>query len=409
MNNYRSITHALFFSLAFFPHLVQAQGTTPWQHVTIKAHSSLGQIFTQQHISQKDLQSLIKLKDRRITRLVAGKQIAFQRNKQGQLLALEIPISSHQSMRLTRYGKSFKQQIIRRHSNTTIKTAATTVTKKLAVTTPTDKYISGVVRTSLRHATQAAGFTPAMHAQLMQMFESRINLNQDIHRGDRFAVLYEQNAHTNKLVAAKLMTRHQTLYAVRFGYPAHQEAYFTPAGNSVESRYLPYPLRFKRISSHFSYNRFDPVIHAIHPHLGVDFAADSGTPIKAVADGHITFMGKERGYGNSVRVSFDQHHSALYAHMHHFAKNLRLHQFIHKGDIIGYVGSTGWATGPHLHFSFYEDGKPKNWLTVAKNTNTEQHIPRRYWGRFKETAHRLLTKLDVAGRTHLAENSHKTL
>lgn len=363
-----------------------------WQTITVKPRDNLQRIFTAHHLASQDLAALLKLKDKHLTQLRHGTTIRIQRDAQGRVLALAMPVGLTQEFTLTKNRHGFQRKLI-----------------TLPVETH-HEYAAGTVRSSLASASKAAGLTPAMYAELLRMFQGRINVAQDIRRGDRFAVLYETQSVNGKkivpkgkLVAAKVMSHGQTYYAVRFGYPSHPESYFTPTGNSVENRFLPYPLRFKRISSHFTYHRFDPVLHSVRPHLGVDFAADSGTPIKAVGDGRITFIGKENGYGNSVRVSFGNNYSALYAHMHHFAKNIHLNQIIHKGDTIGYVGSTGWSTGPHLHFSFYENGQPKNWLAMGHATG--EPVPKRYWGRFKAKAHSLLAKLDLGGNTHLAANN----
>lgn len=363
-----------------------------WESIRVRPRDNLKRLLTAQHVNPTEVTALLKLADKRLLQLRHGTTIRLQRDADGKLLALAVPVGNTQELMVTKYRHGFQRKLI----NLPIETH--------------HEYAAGTVRSTLASASKNAGLTPAMYNELLRMFEGRINFAQDIRHGDRFAVLYETQSVNGKkivpkgkVVAAKVMTRQQTYYAVRFGYPSHPESYFTPTGNSVESRFLPYPLRFKRISSHFTYHRFDPVLHSVRPHLGVDFAADSGTPIKAVGDGRITFIGKENGYGNSVRVSFGNHYSALYAHMHHFAKNIHLNQYIHKGDTIGYVGSTGWATGPHLHFSFYENGKPKNWLAMGHTTG--EPIPKRYWGSFKAKAHSLLAKLDVGGNTHLAANS----
>ncbi|QHG92420.1 M23 family metallopeptidase [Coxiella endosymbiont of Amblyomma sculptum] len=131
-----------------------------------------------------------------------------------------------------------------------------------------------------------------------------------------------------------------------------------------KTRFLRTPLqRYKRISSYFSYHRYDPILRKIKPHLGIDFAAPLGTPIKSIGDGQIVFLGYRGGYGKTIQVRYSRHCLALYGHMLKFAK-VHLYSWVHKGEIIGYVGKSGWATGPHLHFGFYVNGKPQNWLSV---------------------------------------------
>lgn len=172
----------------------------------------------------------------------------------------------------------------------------------------------------------------------------------------------------------------------------------------MEARFLRAPLHYKRISSYFSYNRYDPVLHKIRPHLGVDFAAPLGTPIQSIGEGQIIFTGRDGGYGMTIKVRYGHHYLALYGHMLRFAK-LHLNKWVHKGEIIGYVGKSGWSTGPHLHFGFYINGKPQNWL--AMKLPKDQSIPRKYEKPFLNTAKQLLAELHLHQDTQLASNNMK--
>lgn len=361
-----------------------------WQKVIIRSGDTLQGIFIAQHIKLNDLWQLVKLKNPEITRLHPGRTVDFLRDDQHHLLAMRIPIAPDKVLLVSKTNGRFTEKSIQLPAKADM------------------RFSSGVIRSSLASATKNAGLTEKMYTQLTKIFNTRVNFARDLHRGDQFALLYRtysingKKLDRNEIVAAKLITQKQNYYAIQFSYPTHQNGYFTPKGYSFEPRFLDYPLHFRRISSRFTYNRLDPVVHAMRPHLGVDFAAKSGTPVYAIGDGRVTFLGHIHGYGNAIKVRFDQQYSALYAHMNRFSPNVKLHREVHKGDIIGYVGSTGWATGPHLHFSFYENNKPKDWLALERPTG--QSVPKRYQGQFRKTADRLLAQLEIRNATSLAAN-----
>jgi murein DD-endopeptidase MepM/ murein hydrolase activator NlpD len=215
-----------------------------------------------------------------------------------------------------------------------------------------------------------------------------------------------QKFRPGEIVAAELTTQDKNLRAVRFSFSKNQTGYYTPKGNSLESRFLSYPLRFKHISSQFSYHRMDPISHLNRPHLGIDFSAENGTPVQAIGNGRITFVGNVNGYGKMIKVSFDRHYSAMYAHLARFASDLKINQEIHKGQTIGYVGSTGWSTGPHLHFGFFLNGVATNWLAMKPSAAS---IPSRYFKKFLATSHKILAELQFRQATKFAANNNTQL
>ncbi|OGO93818.1 MAG: hypothetical protein A3F10_03105 [Coxiella sp. RIFCSPHIGHO2_12_FULL_42_15] len=363
-----------------------------WHMVTIKPGDTLRSLFVAQHIPLADLWSLTKSHHTRLNVLHPGEHIYYKQDTEHHLLAIRLPLSLEKELLITKNQQHYVEKIISLPTQTNI------------------VYSSGTIRNSLANATKAAGLSSHMYSQLMAIFQGKVNFAHDLRKGDQFFLLYKRytvngkSLNRNEIVAAKLATQKQNYYAIKFSYPQNHTGYFTPKGRSIESRFLDFPIHYRRISSRFSYGRYDPILHAIRPHLGVDFAARAGTPIRSVGDGKITFIGHERGYGNAIKIRYDSHYSALYGHMNHFSPSVKLSAYVHKGDIIGYVGSTGWSTGPHLHFSFYKNGQPKDWLAMTRLSGNL--IPDRYRKQFKETASKLLATLEIHATELAANNTH---
>lgn len=165
--------------------------------------------------------------------------------------------------------------------------------------------------------------------------------------------LNNQKVKDGAIIAATINNHNNAITAVEYTRN-HSKQYYQPNGKAMEPLFLKYPLTFTRISSPFSMHRMDPIRHVVAPHLGVDLAAPIGTPIKSIGDGTVIFEGWSHGFGRTIIITYGKHMRGLYAHMNRFASNLPEH--VKKGQVIGYVGQSGWATGPHLHLGIYIDG-----------------------------------------------------
>lgn len=235
-------------------------------------------------------------------------------------------------------------------------------------------FAAGNIGHTLLGALSKAGLPGNIKQQFIHIFEGPIRLKRDLQPNDHFALLYERKydqgspVQSGDILIAEITSHGKLHQAIRFHDLHQQTHYYTPAGSSISPRFLSYPVKFKRISSHFNYHRVDPILHKVHPHLGIDFAAHKGTPIHSIGAGIVIFANRLRGYGNAIKICYDRHYCALYAHMQRFAHHIRAHLHVKKGATIGYVGSTGWSTGPHLHFSFYINGIPKDWLSIKPPT-----------------------------------------
>jgi murein DD-endopeptidase MepM/ murein hydrolase activator NlpD len=219
---------------------------------------------------------------------------------------------------------------------------------------------SATVRTSLFSAADDAHIPDAVVSQMVELFSSDIDFRRDLERGDRFNVVYEsleadgEPLRTGRILSAEFVNDGTTYNAVWFQAPgASKGAYYTLDGHSLATQFLAAPLQFSRVSSGFSM-RMHPILHQWKAHLGVDYAAMIGTPVRTVGEGHVEFAGVQNGFGNVVIVRHNATEETVYAHLSRIA--VRAGQAVQQGELVGAVGQTGWATGPHLHFEFRVNG-----------------------------------------------------
>jgi len=227
-------------------------------------------------------------------------------------------------------------------------------------------YISGTITDSLFSDAEKAGLTQRQIMQLTNIFSWEIDFSSDLRKGDHFSVLYEKRFLNGKkisngrLLVATFTNKGNIHKAVLFTNKEGQSNYFTPSGKSLKTAFLRMPIAFARISSHFSLRRKHPVLHLIRAHKGTDYAAARGTPIHASGNGKIVSVGWKGGYGRTILIRHSHGISTLYAHMSRFKKGIKPGVKVKQGETIGYVGSSGLATGPHLHYEFRVNGIQKN-------------------------------------------------
>ncbi len=219
-------------------------------------------------------------------------------------------------------------------------------------------YKAGVVKSSLFAATDAADVPDAVALQLTKLFATKIDFHHDLQPGDRFGVIYEafydgsDMVRVGRLLAADFWNVGDLHRLVYFEPVEGRGDYYTPGGKRLRGAFLRSPLEFSRVSSGFNPNRMHPILRDWRAHKGVDFAAPTGTPVIATADGVVVFRGWQSGYGNVIELKHADQYGTLYAHLSDFVSGLHAGSEVHQGDTIGYVGMTGWATGPHLHYEF---------------------------------------------------------
>jgi murein DD-endopeptidase MepM/ murein hydrolase activator NlpD len=232
-------------------------------------------------------------------------------------------------------------------------------------------YRQASIDSSLFMAGKRAGMPNSLTMELANIFGWDIDFALDIQKGDTFKVMYEElfleekNIGHGKILAAEFTNGGKTFKAVRYTDAQGASRYYTPEGQGLQKAFLRMPIEFARISSHFSLSRKHPVLHVIRAHKGTDYAAATGTPIRATGDGKIIFAGKKGGYGNCIVIQHGQGIETLYGHMKNFARGMRVGVRVSQADVIGYVGSTGLASGPHLHYEFHMNGQVRNPMTVS--------------------------------------------
>jgi murein DD-endopeptidase MepM/ murein hydrolase activator NlpD len=263
-----------------------------------------------------------------------------------------------------------------------------------------------VIQESLYHSARNAGVPDRVILQLAEIFGWDIDFSHEIRAGDRFNVLYEtrhidgEEIGTGPILAASFVNRGKEYHAIRFTDPSGRTDYYTPDGRTMRKAFLRSPVDFRRISSRFQKERYHPVLGVKRPHRGVDFAAAIGTPIKAAGDGKVIFRGWKSGYGNTVILSHGNGYTTLYGHMSRFRKDVKAGSRVKQGQLIGYVGKTGLATGPHLHYEFRINGAHRNPLTV--DLPDAAPIDPRYRAQFEQSIQPLLAQLQSADIKALA-------
>ena len=274
-------------------------------------------------------------------------------------------------------------------------------------------YTSATINSSLFLASQKAGLSQRLIMELAGIFGWDIDFALDIRSGDNFTVLYEEKylegdkLGDGNILAATFTNQGKTYTAVRYTDSDGEVGYYTPEGKSMKKAFLRTPVEFTRISSKFNPNRLHPVFKTRRPHRGVDYAAPTNTPIKAAGDGRIKFAGKQNGYGNVVYIEHPNNVVTVYAHANKLKPGLKKGQRVHQGDIIAYVGQTGWATGPHLHYEFRVNGVHRNPVTVKLPDASP--IAEKEMTAFRHQAGILMARLESHDQTILASNTPETV
>ncbi len=258
-------------------------------------------------------------------------------------------------------------------------------------------FVEGEIAGSFYLSARKAGLSNKTIMNLAKIFQYEIDFALDIREGDQFRVVYEkryvdgEQISDGEILAADFYVFNKWRTAMRYENSEGDVGYYYPDGRTMKRDFLRTPVDFTRISSKFNPNRLHPVFKTKRPHKGVDYAAPTGTPIYAAGSGRISFAGSQRGYGNVVYIKHDGAHETVYAHMSRFA-GFKKGDRVKQGDLIGYVGSTGWATGPHLHYEFRLNGVHKDPLKVTKQIT--QKLPAKEMAKFKALSTDLLAMLN---------------
>ncbi len=267
-------------------------------------------------------------------------------------------------------------------------------------------FASGVIIDSLYLAGKKAGLSDKIIVEMGDILGWDIDFVYDIRSGDRFTVLYEESYvngkkwKDNHIVAIEFLNRKKIYRLAHYMNAAGTSDYYMESGRQVRKPFLRNPLEFTRISSHFRNRRMHPVLHKIRAHKGVDYAAKRGTPVRSTGAGKIIHRGRKGGYGNTVIIRHENGYSTLYAHLSRFARGQRNGSYVKQKQVIGYVGSTGLSTGPHLHYEFRIGSVHKNPLTVKLPDS--RPLPKSKMPHFREATRTTFAKLSLINQAYVA-------
>jgi len=364
-----------------------------WQKITVKKGDSLSALFERAGVgvSLAHKVTTANKQTKQLARIYPGQELQFATNAQGELEKIRIQKTPFEIFEVSKSGNSF---------------TANTINREPEIHT---KYVEATINDSLFLTGQKAKLSNKLIMELANIFGWDIDFALDIRRGDHFSFIYEQKHLDGKkvsdgdIIAAEFTNNGRTYKAIQFIDNNGFANYYTPDGYSMRKAFLRSPVDFARISSRFNLRRKHPVLHKFRAHKGVDYAASRGTPIKASGDGKIIWSARKGGYGRVVIVQHGQKYSTLYAHMNGYARGIKKGKRVKQGQVIGYVGSSGLATGPHLHYEFRENGVHRNPLTVR--FPNAKPIEKKYLSKFKQRSHGLLAQLGTYQQaTQLAMN-----
>lgn len=327
---------------------------------------------------------------KQFTRLQNGQILQFELSQDGQLNKLHSKLSELESISLSKgdSGYTFNREVNKPDMR--------------------NAYVHGVINSSLSVSAQRAGLAHSMTMEMAEIFGYDIDFAQDLRKGDEFDVVYEQKVANGKtigtgnILAARFTNRGKTYTAVRYVNKSGNANYYTAEGNSMRKAFIRTPVDFARISSVFSMGRKHPILNKIRAHKGVDYAAPRGTPIKATGDGKVLLAGRRGGYGNTVIIQHGDTYRTLYGHMQGFAKGVQTGGSVKQGQVIGYIGTTGLSTGPHLHYEFQVNGVHVD--PLGQKLPMAEPIAKAEKQRFMQQSQPLMARMDQDKATKLASN-----
>ncbi len=335
------------------PLLVQQASVASIVEVIVGRNDTLDGIFRRMSLNKSDLAAIRALPGIRqsLDFLKPGDAIQLK-HSDGDIKELTRKVSETQTLNVVRQESGFEAKIIHKPVEARVRTAAATI------------------ESSLFQAAGAADISDTVALKLANVFAWDIDFVLDIREGDRFTAVYEQIYQDGKylrdgeVLAAEFVNGGRIYRAIRFVSDSGNAGYYTPAGLAMRKAFLRAPVDFTRVSSAFNPHRHHPILNTIRGHMGTDYAAPTGTPVHAAGDGRVSFAGQRGGYGKAIVLTHGGDVSTLYGHMSRFGRNMRAGTHVQQCEVIGYVGMTGLATGPHLHYEYLIGGVHRNPQTV---------------------------------------------
>jgi murein DD-endopeptidase MepM/ murein hydrolase activator NlpD len=335
------------------PIMAQQASLSSTIEIIVGRNDTLEAIFRRMALDRADLAAIRQLPGIRqsLDFLKPGDAIKVT-HADGEIRELTRKVSETQTLSVVRKDEGFAAKMIDNPVETRIRTATASIDS------------------SLFQAAEAADISDTVALKLANVFAWDIDFVLDIREGDRFTAVYEQiyqdgrYLRDGEVLAAEFINAGKVYRAVRFVSDTGHAGYYSPDGAPMRKAFLRAPVEFTRVSSGFNPHRLHPILNRIRGHMGTDYAAPTGTPVHAAGDGRVAFAGQRGGYGNALILAHSNSVSTLYGHMSRFAKHIHVGTRVQQGDVIGFVGMTGLATGPHLHYEYLINGVHKNPQTV---------------------------------------------
>lgn len=373
------------------PKPVPVVAKSEWKIIKTRPKDTLGIIFNRVGLNAKTLQAVMhdSSHTKVLTQLKPNEELQLL-IKNHSLEKLIIPFTSTQYLVIDREGDRYKSKINQRKMNSH------------------NHFLTATVNGSLYGTAKRLNIPYKLIRQMTEIFTWDINFARDVKAGDQFTIIYKAFYIENKLVstgdiiAVSYRNRGKTFQAIRHTNRSGRSEYFSPQGTSLKKAFTRYPLHFSHISSPFSTARYHPILHYTRAHKGVDLAARIGTPIQSTGDGRIEIIGRQNAYGNMIKIKHNKTYSTIYGHMLKFQKGLSKGSYVKRGQVIGYVGQTGLASGPHCHYEFHVNNSPKNPTTI--NLPRGDAVPAREMAKFKANTNTLLAQMQLFEKAHLASS-----
>ena len=364
---------------------------TFWRNDKVQRGDTVAELLRRLNVDDSAASNYL-LKDKAaasLRQLSVGKEVQSEIAADGSLLALRFLNNNGEQVVIEKNGNGFK-------------------TSSLPAQLEQRVFMhTGEINSTLYAATDAAGLPDPVANQMADIFGGDIDFHRDLRKGDKFTVVYEVNysngepVRSGRILAAEFINQGHAYRTVYFQTTSTTGDYYTPDGKSMHKAFLRSPLEFSRISSGFSLSRFHPILNKWRSHKGVDYAAPMGAKVKVTSDGIVALVGQQGGYGNVIMINHAGRYSTVYGHLSRFAPGLHRGQRVSQGEIIGFVGMTGLATGPHLHYEFRVDGTQRDPLRVALPDGAP--ISEAQKSTFLESTHEMNDRLAMLRNTRLAK------
>ena len=366
-----------------------------WTIIQTQSGDSLASIFKRVGLSRQTLQAILHNNKhaKTLASIKPHQQMQFLIHNH-VLDKLIIPVSTAQFLVVSHEKKNY---------------SCTLKSRKMSMH---NEYLTATVRGSLYSTAKRMNIPSKLIQQMTELLNWEINFAKEVRTGDQFSIIYEayyiedKLVSAGKIVAVTYTNRGKQHQAIGYANAVGDYDYFTQQGVSLKKAFSRYPIKFSHISSTYSLSRYHPVLHYRRPHKGVDLAAPIGTPVYATGDGRIEVIDRHNGYGNMIKIAHNKPYSSLYAHLLRFQKGLSRGTQVKRGQVIGYVGQTGLADGPHCHYEVHVNHQPRNPTTIELPHASP--VPAREMASFKRKTNALLAQLKLYEEASLATTGKKS-